>query len=65
MIKNVPGDIAAAMQTLWDYAEDACISGRTQQQMIEAGYKCSNPKGGFYIRFTIPYPEGDKPCQIT
>lgn len=41
MIKNLPKEINDAIELLWEYADDACLSGRTKEECEEEGYDCA------------------------
>lgn len=52
MYKDLPDDINAALDLLWDYADDACASGRTKEECCEVGYDC-DAENAHYITFVI------------
>lgn len=40
MIKNVPDEIKAALELLWDYSDDAYLGSRTKEECFEEGFEC-------------------------
>jgi len=60
MIKEWPKEVQDAVDVLWDYADDACLSGRTKEECLEEGYECSDEDGAFMVTFCIPR-NGRKP----
>jgi len=52
MIKNLPKEIQEALQLLWDYSDDACLSGRTQEECEEEGFDCQG-ESAHYVTFVI------------
>ena len=54
MIRIWPDEVNAAIDILWNYADDACLSGRTKAECLEEGYECSDEDGAFMVTFCIP-----------
>jgi hypothetical protein len=59
MIKSLPKNIQQALTLLWEYSDDACLSGRTKAELEEEGYEC-NSDSAHYMTFVIG-DKGDKP----
>jgi hypothetical protein len=53
MIKDLPDEINAAIKLLWEYSDDACLSGRTRDECIEEGFDCTSENGAHRLTFII------------
>jgi hypothetical protein len=53
IIKGLPDEINAAINLLWEYADDACLSGRTKKECINEGYDCKSKSGAHMLTFSI------------
>ena len=56
MITTLPKDIQDAIELLYKFADDACISMRTQQECDDEGFECKN-KSAWHLIFVISKPE--------
>ena len=56
MIKNLPKEIQQALQLLWEYSDDACLSERTKCECEEEGFDCQGETAHF-ITFVISRKE--------
>ena len=52
MFINLPPDIRAALNLLWDYSDDACAGMRSKAECEAEGYDC-DADHGYYITFVI------------
>lgn len=52
-MRDLPEEINEAITTLWNYSDDACISGRTKAECGKEGYECKG-ETAYYITFVIP-----------
>lgn len=59
MIRGLPPKIQDALETLWSYADDGCISGMTKAELDEEGYKVEG-KGGHFITFVVSYSKNKR-----
>lgn len=49
---NLPKEIQDAINLLWKYSEDGCISGRTKEECEDEGYE-TNYEYNHYLTFVI------------
>ena len=52
MIDELPKEISNALYKLWEYSDDACISGRTKDEANKEGYYMEE-ESGYKITFVI------------
>ena len=52
MFINLPPDIRAALNLLWDYSDDACAGMRSKAECEAEGYDY-DADHGYYITFVI------------
>lgn len=53
MIKDAPEEVQNALEILWQYADDACLSGRSKKECESEGYGCST-NYAHYITLVLP-----------
>jgi len=59
MITTLPKDIQDAIELLYEFADDACISMRTQQECDNEGFECETDSA-WHLTFVISIPKKDK-----
>ena len=56
MIKNASPEIQAALTLLWEYADDALISGRTKEECELAGFECKGEMAHYVVFILLQEP---------
>ena len=49
---DLPPEIMQALHLVWDFADDAVLSGGTQEELQEVGYECEG-ESAHVITFVI------------
>jgi hypothetical protein len=56
MIKGLPKDIQDALNLLWKYSTDACLSSYQKEQSEELGFECKG-ESCWHVTFAIEMEE--------
>jgi hypothetical protein len=57
-MKNLPKEINEAIETLWKYADDACMSSMPKEFLAELGFEAAGDNAWF-VRFVLPKREDE------
>lgn len=50
---RVPAEIQKALNLLWGYADDSCLSTWSKEELNKEGYACKG-EYGIFVRFILP-----------